>query len=87
VLLHVLDRPDVTGVLNVGTGIGTSLRDLARTMEHVTGMPVSLNAVAMHRRAVSANVLDPGLLRRTLGHGPTTPLPEGLSMMWRALRG
>ena len=64
---------DVGGAYNVGTGIETSVLDLAGALDasDLRFEPARLGEIAR-------SVLDPGLAARELGWTPATRLPEGL---------
>jgi UDP-glucose 4-epimerase len=65
-------RSDAEGVLNISTGIETTLLELART--------VGVQAVFARGRAgeIKRSCLDPGHAARSLGWRPAVPLAEGL---------
>lgn len=69
------------GIYNVGTGSGTSIRQLAETMLHLRGQ-ASRDVVSTgsgHR--TSCLVVDPTTTRQTFGWEPKTPLSEGLALL------
>ena len=71
--------------MNVGTGIGTSLRDLAELMQRVTGITVRLTASASHHPALSRNVLSTALMEKCLGIVPRVSLEEGIARTWASI--
>lgn len=77
--LRALERSDVTGIFNIGTGVETSVVDLFDRLRQVLGRP----AVAEHGPAKAGeqrrSVLDAGLARRALGWAPRWNLKDGLA--------
>ncbi|MBL7956513.1 MAG: NAD-dependent epimerase/dehydratase family protein, partial [Flavobacteriales bacterium] len=84
-LIASLHRPVVEPFVNVGTGIGTSLRDLAELMQRVTGITVRLTASASHHPALSRNVLSTALMEKCLGIAPRVSLEEGIARTWASI--
>jgi UDP-glucose 4-epimerase len=83
----IRDRPDLTDgeplILNVGSGTGTSLTELAQIVQQVVGRDLALELLSA-RRIDRAHVwLDCDRARRILGWRPKTRLIEGVSAMWR----
>lgn len=69
-------------VFNIGTGVGTSLRELIALMERVTGRRVTVRQEPGGPTGVRANVLDASRAREHLGWQPTTTLEAGLRKTW-----
>lgn len=84
-LIASLHRPVVEPFVNVGTGIGTSLSDLAELMQRVTGITVRLTASASHHPALSRNVLSTALMEKCLGIAPRVSLEEGIARTWASI--
>jgi UDP-glucose 4-epimerase len=78
VVATVAGRAEVPPVLNVGTGVGTTVRDLLRMVGEVTGRPVRTERREPRRGDVQAVVLDIALLRSLLAFEPIG-LSEGLA--------
>jgi UDP-glucose 4-epimerase len=76
--LRALDHPEVTGVLNVGTGIETSVNDLFRRLTKVAGVTIESRNGPPKAGEQRRSVLDPGAAKRLLGWTPQTSLDEGL---------
>lgn len=78
-----LGRGAAPRVFNIGTGRGTSLRELVALVERVTGRQAALEWQA--GRAVDApeNVLDSSLARQHLGWTPRVSLEDGLALTWK----
>ncbi len=85
VLLVAIERPISHPVLNVGTGVGTSLHQLRDLVFSTAGAAVSLVVHGTDPPPVVANILDPGLLDLTWGVRPRTSLSTGAASMWKAL--
>jgi len=73
-------------VFNIGSGVGTSLRQLIQEIEALLGRPVPVEYAAARTLDVPANVLDASLARRLLGWTPRTSLAEGLRRTHAAMR-
>ena len=76
--LLALERPDVTGPLNIGTGVETSVNaicDALRAAAGTSGDTVHAPARPGEQRR---SCLSPKLAERVLGWRPTVPLGDGL---------
>ena len=73
-------------VFNIGSGVGTSLKQLIQEIEALLGRPVPVEYAAARTLDVPANVLDASLARRLLGWTPHTSLGEGLRRTHAAMR-
>lgn len=82
-VLSLAEPPDT---LNIGTGTGTSLRDLARVVESVTRRPVHLDRRPGRGVDLPYNVLSVDRARRLLGWSPRE-LPAGIADTWGDRRG
>ena len=65
-------------VFNISSGVGTSLHDLVRKIEHVLGHKITPNYQAGRPFDVKENVLDNSLAFSELGWKPMVDLDEGL---------
>jgi UDP-glucose 4-epimerase len=76
--LLALERPDVTGPLNIGTGVETSVNAICAALSKAAGS----SADAIHAPARPGeqrrSCLSPKLAERVLGWRPTVPLCDGL---------
>jgi len=72
------------GTVNIGSGVGHSLREVLEVIGRVTGRKPVVRTVTGRYAGVSRNVLDCGLLRAA-GWRPVHSLEEGISRQWRAL--
>ena len=73
-------------VFNIGSGVGTTLKQLIKEIEALLGRPVPVEYTAARTLDVPANVLDASLARRLLGWTPRTSLAEGLRRTHAAMR-
>ena len=71
---------DVRGAVNIGSGIGVTVRDVVETIGDVTGRPdlIELGAVATRPGERPSLVADVGRLRDEVGFRPRTSLRDGL---------
>ncbi len=93
--IHVGDVADIiaqvacsatpVGTANVGTGVGTSLVELAETIRMVTGTPLDLEFRPARSVDVHANVLDISAMRRAVPSVTPRCLTEGLKHTWWSL--
>ena len=76
--LLALERPDVTGQLNISTGVETSVNAICDALRAAAGA----SADAVHAPAQPGeqrrSCLSPKLAERVLGWRPTVPLSDGL---------
>lgn len=68
-------------VFNVGTGVGTSIIDIIRTIESLTGVTAEIKYEKMRGIDVSKNVLDPRRSREYLNFGYKINLAEGIKIL------
>lgn len=76
---------DSSQIVNVGSGVGTSLRELAEAVERRAARPVEIEH--SHQRSFDApsTWLRVTLAETALGWRPTTSLEAGLAATWRSL--
>jgi UDP-glucose 4-epimerase len=74
------------GVYNIGTGVATTIAELARTMREVAGREVDVLTQPARAGEVRRSVADIGRARRELGYEPQIGLRQGLDEIWRSLR-
>ena len=72
-------------VLNIGTGVGTSLLQLLQVVERVTGIKPEVNFCEPRGWDAPANYLDSSLAETTLGWIPMTTLDRGARKTWDSL--
>jgi UDP-glucose 4-epimerase len=74
------------GVFNVGTGIETSVLELADACARVAGVSVPLEHEPARPGELQRSVLDPTRAKRELGFRAETSLDEGLAATWDFVR-
>jgi UDP-glucose 4-epimerase len=84
VVVQLLAQPDLPSVVNVGSGVGTPLRELLSLIEAVTGRTIEIEPHPARPGDVGAVVLDVALLKSLIRFEPT-PLSEGLLRTWGAV--
>lgn len=77
-LLSALEAVEPERIFNVGTGVGTSLVELAAAIGRVTGRAVEIERRPARPVDVPANVLDASRLRRATGWKPEVDLEAGI---------
>lgn len=77
-----LELSGPVGVVNIGSGRGTSLNELVEALFQTTGSRVPVHHFPPRRSDVPANVLDISRARRLLGWSPRTELGAGLARTW-----
>lgn len=76
--------PDAAGqVINIGSGLETSVRDLARVVGVVAGRPPSIIYNESQSQGVARLVADISLARALLGYAPKIGLEQGLGDLLR----
>jgi len=78
-LARTLDYRGSRRVVNIGSGIGRDLNQLAAAIESVTGRRLERRYLPGRGFDVPANVLDISLARAELGWRPATSFEEGLA--------
>lgn len=81
VLWRVLQRKNLVGVLNVGTGVGTSLQEVITMLELMSGKKAQVERSITPVKAVSANVLSPKRLMDEVGEISFLEIQEGLQRL------
>ena len=71
-----------TGVYNVGTGIETSVVELAEACKQASGAEAEVIFDPPRLGELSRSVLDPSRAKSALGWRPETSLDEGLAATW-----
>jgi nucleoside-diphosphate-sugar epimerase len=69
----------------VGTGIPTTILDLAEAVQRVCGIRVGVRHEPARSGEVSRSVADIGRIRGELGYLPARDLDGGLVELWREL--
>lgn len=81
-IMAAIEAPEFPTVLNVGTGVGTSLAQLRDLLGGIAGSELALDMRGISPPAIPWNVLDTGLRRRVLPGIEFTPLSKGLARAW-----
>jgi UDP-glucose 4-epimerase len=84
VVCDLLGHGDVPGIVNVGSGRGTTVAEVVSTVEFVTGTTVLLDPRPARPGDVSRIVLDTSLLQSLAPFDPL-PLHDGIALTWTAL--
>jgi UDP-glucose 4-epimerase len=71
---------------NIGSGTGTSLSTVLKTVEHVTGRELDMFEVPPPSSFVHTSVLDTGRFVAEFGEVPLTTLAEGVERTWEHIR-
>jgi UDP-glucose 4-epimerase len=84
--LKALERPEVTGPVNVSTGVETSVNDLYRALVDAAGSRVQAQHAPARPGEQRRSCLSPALAARALGWKPAVPLGEGLRRTFEFFR-
>jgi UDP-glucose 4-epimerase len=76
--LLALEHAGVTGPVNVGTGIETSVNDLYRQLAGAARIQMPARHGPAKPGEQRRSCLSPALARRVLGWAPSVPLEKGL---------
>jgi len=77
-VLRAAERYDAPEPLNIGTGIGTSIRELAEMLARITGFEGELRWDASKPDGAMKKVLDVSRMKEALDWRPPTGLQDGL---------
>jgi UDP-glucose 4-epimerase len=83
-VLATLDG-DVSGVLNVGTGIATTVLDVFEACRSAAGSDAAPVHAAERPGELARSVLDGELAARTIGFRPEVALGDGVAATWASL--
>jgi len=84
--LLALERSDVTGGINIATGIETSVNDIYAGIKSAAGSSVAAQYGPARPGEQRRSCLDPKLAERVLGWRPTVTLGEGLTRTYDFFR-
>ena len=79
-------QADVTGVLNVGTGVSVSLLELIEAMQKAFGKPAQVRHEPPVHGDIAHSATNPARLQQTLGWQPATSFVQGLRALADSLR-
>jgi len=85
--LRCMESPESGRLLNVGTGVGTSINQLTDAMLEVAGSPLRPVHEPPDWTAGSSRVADIAAIRAALGWAPRATLAEGLRATWSWING
>ena len=77
--LRALEHPEVTGCVNIGTGIETSVNEICRTLARAGGFDVTPRHGPAKPGEQRRSCLSPTLAKRVLSWTPEVNLHEGLA--------
>jgi UDP-glucose 4-epimerase len=77
--LRALACPDVTGSINVGTGVETSVNELSRALARIVAVDARPEHAPARPGEQRRSCLSPALAKRVLGWTPTVSLEDGLT--------
>lgn len=80
-------RRNLSGVFNVGSGVGTSLNEILKLITEVSGITPVVRYLSPREFDVKDVVLDISKARRESDWTPRVPLVEGFQHYWRWLNG
>lgn len=84
---RALTHTSADRVFNIGSGVGTSLRDLLHKIERVTGIAARVEFLPARTVDVSANILDSTRANKSLNWRAESDLDTGLRKTWARLSG
>ena len=77
--LMALERADVTGPVNIGTGVETSVNTICDALRKAAGSSVDAVHAPERPGEQRRSCLSPKLAERVLGWRPAVPLGDGLA--------
>jgi len=89
-IVSILENGTDGEIYNLGTGIGTSNAEIVRVLEKLAisdGLTVRTKVLPSRSFDVEANILDSSKLRSASNWTHTVDVEEGVSSMWKTLRG
>lgn len=85
-VLNVVAHPEVSGTFNLGSGVGTPLRELVGMIEQTTGREIRIERHPARPGDVERVVLDIDRMSRATGWKPAISMQEGIGRTWRWLK-
>jgi len=74
---------DVTGAIQLGTGIGTPLNAIIAMLREISGRDIAVDYQPFREGEIVHTWCDIGHAREVLGYGPQIALRDGLEESWR----
>jgi len=84
-IIHTIKRDDLTGIYNVGTGVGTSLNQIVDCVSNILKRPITPNYNPARGVDVRHNVLDIKKAKKT-GWRPEYTLSKGIRTLYREIQ-
>jgi len=81
--LKALEHPEITGPVNISTGVETSVNDLYRALGEAAGSTVKAQHGPARPGEQRRSCLHPGRAGNLLGWKPSVSLAEGLGRTFR----
>jgi UDP-glucose 4-epimerase len=81
--LRALERPEVTGPVNICTGVETTVNELYRALAQASGSKIAAQHAPARPGEQRRSCLHPAHAARVLGWKPTVSLAEGLGRTFR----
>lgn len=82
---RIIAQPELSGIFNIGSGVGTSISGLIKLVERVTGREIRIISRPSREVDVRAIILNSARLRAATGWMPRTELEPGLQRTWEWL--
>jgi UDP-glucose 4-epimerase len=82
--LAVLTAEHLSGIYNVGSGVGTNLNELLDAIRDVSGSPCQVNYDTSRKFDVLCNILDIEKIKKDSSWSPNVTLTEGIKKMLSA---
>jgi UDP-glucose 4-epimerase len=81
-LARLAAESEITGIFNVGSGVGTSVRAMIELVSEITGRELKVTYGAPRSVDVPVSVLDIAQAQRVFGWTPEIRLRDGLARTW-----
>ena len=80
----MLSAEHLSGIYNVGSGVGTTLNELLDAIREVSGSPCQVNYDTSRKFDVPCNILDIEKIKKDFGWSPSVNLTDGIKKMLSA---
>ena len=80
-------QSSITGVFNVGSGVGVSIREIIDLLGQVLGRDLNIIHKPGRNFDVPSNVLDISKVMHAFNWSPKTSLEEGINSTWQWVQG
>ncbi len=81
--LRALHYTGPLGIFNIGSGVGTSINEIVRAIQEVTGLRIQVAYREGRQSDAPQIILDITRARQELGWSPRTSLNEGIARAWK----